>query len=200
MNRTDPAAPETTPPGDRYEAADWLARRHDRVRYLADRLGALEARQPVQEGVGMNPDVIAQAVYDAEIHNAEWAVYVRHHRPPGGDDDARYEAWLDAGPAGTPGAQAFGPMSSGEKNLVRLLATLGRPRQQDDEYEYDAPTRRAGWMVSDVSSLDEHGAAVVADWLAIVRAQLPDWLYPGGGRPPSIVERMRTLEPPPVDG
>ncbi|RIQ11123.1 hypothetical protein [Jiangella rhizosphaerae] len=53
-------------------------------------------------------------------------------------------------------------MSSGEKNLIRLLATLGG---------------RAAWSLLDVS-FDQRGAAVLADWLAVVHAQLAASLYP----------------------
>ena len=76
----------------------------------------------------------------------------------------------DAGPSNTARGTAFAVMSGGEQRLVRLMATL-------------CPSTRVAWSVSDVG-FDERGAAVLHDWLQIVRAQLPDWSYQpsaGGG-------------------
>jgi hypothetical protein len=191
----------TPVPSDRYEAANWLALRHERVRYLAARLGAVDdhASADAAEGEpGIDPDVIAQAVYDHEQWQVAWDDYSRRYRPPSRglyrDEDEwerAYEAWEQSGPPQSAGAAAFGPMSSGEKTQIRLLALLGRPRAEGDAY--DSPERRVGWSIRDVSSMDEAGAAIVADMLEIVRAQLPAWMYPGGPPPPASVQQMRDL-------
>ncbi|TDE12626.1 hypothetical protein [Jiangella asiatica] len=147
--------PETfeVPPSP-YLAADWLAARHAWVRQLAERIAG-----PLDHDVNW-PDTIAQAVRDCEANQAAWAEYERRRRAP--EDDAAYARWEANGPTSTPEAHAFGVMSSGEKNLIRLVATLAG---------------RTAWSLTDVS-FDQRGAAVLADWLAIVHAQLPAWLYP----------------------
>lgn len=47
---------------------------------------------------------------------------------------------------------------------MRLVATLGG---------------QVPWSPADVS-FDERRAAALSDWLAVVRAQLPNWLYASG--------------------
>ena len=80
-------------------------------------------------------------------------------------------AWVDAEPSNTPRGQAFAVMSSGEQRLIRLVATL-------------CPATRVPLSVDEIR-FDERGAAVLADWLVIVRRQLPEWLY----------QRRPTIEP-----
>lgn len=168
---TDPA------PSDRYAAADWLFQRHARVQYLAARL---DAGCRLDGDTGFDPDVLAQAVHEADEHKLEWHDWERRNPPPRGDyDDGRYEAWVNSGPQPTPGAARFLPMSSGEKTQLRLLATLGQTNGPDAEHNY--PTRGAAWGIEDVTNFDRAGAAILADWLAIVRAQLPATLYPPDG-------------------
>ncbi len=73
-------------------------------------------------------------------------------------------AWLNAGPANTARGTAFAVISGGQQRRVRLVATL-------------CPQVRVAWSVSDIG-FDERGAAVLHDWLQIVRAQMPDWISP----------------------
>ena len=107
-------------------------------------------------------DELAGAVTDCADHAQAWREYEVRHREPA--DQGAYVAWVDAGPTNTARGAAFAVMSGGEQRLVRLVATL-------------CPSVRVAWSVSDVG-FDERGAAVLQDWLQIVHAQLPDWIYP----------------------
>ncbi|SDU26413.1 hypothetical protein [Jiangella alkaliphila] len=141
-------------PSDLWRAADWLAGRHPWVRQLVERItGPLILREDWL-------DVVTRAVNESDADGVAWVEYERRHPAP--SDEVAFYRWQDAGPQSTPIAHAFGVMSSGEKNLVRLVATLGG---------------RVAWSPMDVS-FDQRGAAVLADWLAIVHAQLPAWVYP----------------------
>ncbi|WP_426519616.1 hypothetical protein ACPPVQ_05970 [Diaminobutyricibacter sp. McL0618] len=130
-------------------AADWIAERHEWLRQLVARivLGGTSADDWL--------DQLVDAVIGFEEHELAWLEYERQHPAP--RPESQYDAWFAAGPVATPGVQAFGLMSSGEKNLIRLVATLGG---------------RVPWSVRDVS-FDQRGAALLSDWLAAVHAQLP---------------------------
>lgn len=141
-------------PTDAYAAADWLAARHPWVRQLAERIAG-----PIDDHPGW-PDTVTAAVNEHLAHSAAWSEYEDRHPAP--DEDAAFWEWQERGPKASPPARAFGVMSSGEKNLIRLVATLGG---------------RVAWSPMDVS-FDQRGAAVLADWLAVVHAQLPAWMYP----------------------
>lgn len=188
VNDTPPAT--DTAPSNRYAAADWLAGRHQRVMRLAERLGAAD---PAAGDTGFDPDVIAQAVYEHDAHAALWQLYEAQHPAPGPYDEHEspaYDEWEQAGPKATARAAAFGVMSSGEKAIVRLLATLGELDRDDSPYtlgelDRDALTGRPLWWIGDVTSYDHAGALILADWLAIVRAQLPEQLYAGPPLPPA---------------
>ncbi|WP_026874254.1 hypothetical protein [Jiangella gansuensis] len=119
-------------------------------------------------------DVITATVNEHLAHSAACAEY--EDRYPAPDDDAAFWEWQERGPQASREVQAFGVMSSGEKNLVRLVATLGG---------------RVAWSPLDVS-FDQRGAAVLADWLAIVHAQLPAWVYPVGSDD-ALVERLAAV-------
>lgn len=141
-------------PTDAYIAADWLAARHPWLRQLAERIaGPIDRREDWL-------DILTHAVNDSDGDGAAWVEYERRHPAPA--DDAAFWEWHAKGPQPSPEVRAFGVMSSGEKRLMRLVATLGG---------------RVAWSPQDVS-FDQRGAAVLADWLAIVHAQLPAWLYP----------------------
>ena len=141
-------------PTEPYEAADWLRARHQWVDQLAGRIAG-DAEDWLDE--------LAGAVADGVEHAQAWRDYEQRHREP--LDEGAYVAWLDAGPSNTARGAAFAVMSAGEQRMVRLVATL-------------CPRPRAPWSVGDIG-FDERGAAVLDDWLQIVRGQLPDWLYPG---------------------
>lgn len=155
-------------PSDVYRAADWLADRHPWVRQLVERIAG-----PIDQ----HPDwldTITSAVNDQLAHSAAWAEYENRHPAP--DDDAAFWEWQAQGPQAPETVRAFGVMSSGEKNLVRLVATLGG---------------RVAWSPHDVS-FDQRGAAVLADWLAVVHAQLPAWVYPVASDD-ALVERLAAV-------
>lgn len=158
----------TTPPTDAYVAADWLIHRHSWLRYLVGRV--------VGSTISNDDwlDQLATTIREtAEYREAMRAYEAR--RPAPADDDA-YEAWLAAGPQLSSMGRAYAVMSSGEGRVLRLLATL-------------ATEKTSSWSVHDIAALDQRGARIVADWLQIVRAQLPEWLYQtnssraGGGEP-----------------
>lgn len=193
-------------PSDRYAAATWLAQRHERVWGLAQRLGAITSyseADPPADSYQVDPDVVAQAVYDADQHAVEWALYAATRSAPTsaqfhGRDDAdeayerAYDSWLEDGPKGTDAGAAFAPMSSGEQRVMRLVATLGRPDDARREAHYvsslDWPLMRTGLSIGDASGLDHEGARILADWLEIFRAQLPPWLYEGPTAPRFVPE------------
>jgi len=155
---------EDKPPTNTYVAADWIVKRHPWAREMVERvvgpLGNIDDNHDWLED-------LAQAVRDHATHTAEWQGYEsRHPAPPWEDDNEepgrKYDAWLNAGPKPTPGAAAYGPMSSGERRIVRLIATLSN--------------NGVPWSVSDIS-FDQRGARILLDWMAVARAQLPEILY-----------------------
>ena len=133
-----------------------LIERHDWLRGLAERIVG-----PITRDRYGWRDELAGAVRDTTEHAAAMDAY--EARDPAPDDDAAYDRWLAHGPQLSPRGRAFAVMSSGETRIVRLLATLSADR--------------IDWSVADVTGLDHRGARIVADWLQIVRAQLPEWLY-----------------------
>lgn len=104
-------------PTSRWEAADWLAQRHPWVRELVARIvpGGTTRDDWLEE--------LTAAVQGTETFDRQWAEYARAHPAP--REDAWWDTWVDAGPVPPAAVQAFGVMSSGEKNLLRLVATLG---------------------------------------------------------------------------
>lgn len=164
---TDETGKDTAPP-DPYQAANWVAERHPWARELARRVVGITEEDWIN---GRVPtywiDDLAQAVLDHQANGVEWAEYeLRTPPPPEQYDEAAseraYERWQQAGPKGTFGARAYGPMSSGEKRGIRLLATLSR--------------KRVPWSVVDVE-FDHRGALMLLDIQAVERAQLPAELF-----------------------
>lgn len=121
---------------DPYAAAAWLVSRHPTPRGLVDRLAAWTAGQP-------DVEAIAQAVNEYDEDTRLWKAYADAHPAP--NDDTRYDAWEAAGPPSPAAARVIGPMSSGEKRMVRMLAVLApatRVRfRLDDSTGVDRPFR-----------------------------------------------------------
>jgi len=161
---TDALALEDVPAGG-YEAAHWLRRRH---RWVDELVGRIET------GTQDWLDDLVGAITDCAENAAAWREYERAHPEP--FSDGAYVDWLDAGPSNSARGQAFAVMSSGGQRLVRLVATL-------------CPATRVPWSVAEIE-FDERGAAVLANWLALVRRQLPEWLYLG--RPSDSMIRRDT--------
>lgn len=155
-------------PSDPYGAADWLAEQHPWLRSLVERIAGPTDDHPDWL------DTITQAVNGHLADAAAWEAYEARHPAPA--EDAAFWEWHAQGPQTPPEVQAFGVMSTGEKNLIRLIATLGG---------------RVAWSPMDVS-FDERGAAVLADWLAVVHAQLPARLYPVASVD-ALVERLAAV-------
>lgn len=167
---------------NRWPAALWLVQRSPQLTAMCRRIGVLRysGRGAAQAVESVDPDKVAQVVFDSDAHAAAWDVYEANHPYPAAgrdamsddDEDRAYSAWLADGPSPNAGVAAFGVMSSGEKALLRLLATLGRPTGPDDRWE--SPVRRAGWSIGDLHSLDAAGWAVVRDWLRLIAAAAPN--------------------------
>lgn len=147
-------------PAHPYEGAGWIVERHEWAQEIVGRVvGPLDERG--EEGEHWL-DRLAQAINDRHAWGEAWDAYRDRNPEPQGDDEAAYDRWDAAGPQATPGARAFGVMSSGEKRLARLIATLS--------------IHKTPWSVEEIG-FDQRGARILLDWLAIVRAQLPEFLY-----------------------
>ncbi|WP_116949398.1 hypothetical protein [Jiangella endophytica] len=157
-------------PTDAYAAADWLAARHPWVRQLVERIAGR-----IEEHPGWL-DAVTAAVNGHLADAAAWEAYEARHPAP--DGDAAFWEWHAQGPKVSPEVRAFGVMSSGEKRLIRLVATLGG---------------RVAWSPHDVS-FDQRGAAVLADWLAIVHARLPASLYPAASDDALVVRLAAVID------
>ena len=148
---------DTTAPANTYQAAAWLRGRHPWLDELLPRVvGRPDGRQ-IEEWV----DELVDGFNDLVETGSKWAEYESRNPAPA-DDDA-YDQWRAAGPDyRTAAGRALAPMSSGEIRILRLITTLA--------FGQDSRCR-AGWQVYDVD-FDNRGAAIVEDWIAVVRAQL----------------------------
>jgi hypothetical protein len=164
---TDWLALDDVPAGG-YEAARWLRVRH---RWVDELVGRIET------GTQDWLDDLAGAITDCAENAAAWREYERAHPEP--FSEGAYVAWLDAGPSNTTRGRTFAVMSSGEQRLVRLVATL-------------CPATRVPWSVAEIE-FDERGAAVLADWLVIVRRHCPNG-YTRAARSPSISQHAPTRQ------
>lgn len=178
MNDTDP----DKPPTNTYQAADWIVKRHPWAREMVERVvGPLG---DVDSNHGWLNE-LAQAVLDHAEYLEEWRRYEHRTPPPlevNDSDERRYkawerecDAWEAAGPKPTSGAAAYGPMSSGERRIVRLIATLSR--------------EGVPWAVNDID-FDERGARILLDWMAVCRAQLSEILYDPSYDPDEMWRRL----------
>jgi hypothetical protein len=135
-----------------YQAGEWLVSRHITIKYLLNRVDCWE----VESGPVM-PDLekLAKGINASDHYGAEWKAYEYLRPAPrpesfGNRDDEQalydraYQDWEDAGPPEpvNPVAVAFGPMSSGEKRMLRMLAVL-------------APTTRVLFRLSDSDGIDQ---------------------------------------------
>lgn len=144
-----------TPPRDTYEAAAWLRRRHAWLDTLLTRVTG-----PSGDEYAAWLDELVDAFNDIAVTDEAWQGYQRSHPEP--QDENAWETWQAAGPQlRTPAAEALAPMSGGEIRMLRLLTTFGT-----------GPRCSAGWRIDDVD-FDDRGAAVVEDWIKILRSQLP---------------------------
>ena len=138
------------PPSNNYQAADWLIARHE---FARSNVARVVGRDPLADDEFDWLEALADAWIATREHDAEWALYAARTREPR-DDDA-WEAWRAAGPEASPAVHQLGVMSSGERRVVRLVATLH-------------PNKRVEWVTSDVEGLDERGTALVLDWVRII--------------------------------
>lgn len=145
-----------------YEAADWLADRHPRVRDVVTYVSPNAFDDDLPDTAPHWLDELAQAVIDYDRYVTEREAYRKRTTEPR-DEDA-WERWEAAGPQPTAGANRIAIMSDGIRRLARLLATL-------------SVNERVAWSVSDVG-YDDEGSAVMADWLQIVFARSPYAAWP----------------------
>lgn len=141
-----------------YAAAAWLVNRHRTIQGLVGRLDAWTG-QDLDEGLEVDLRAIAEAINDSDELGRAWEAYEQRSPAPyaAGDDDAAderlYDQWQAAGPkTGNPRAEAFGPMSGGEKRMLRMLAVL-------------APSTRVLFNLSATDNVDQGYAN---DWRQLV--------------------------------
>lgn len=139
------------PVDEPYAAASWLVKRHPFTQHLVVRLGAWTADDVDQE---VDLHLIAEAINDADQLDADWAAYQDRTPPPSAyspsvdenEAEKRYDAWRAAGPkTANQRAEWYGPMSSGEKRQLRMLAVL-------------APSTRVRFNLSDTTGVDQRFA------------------------------------------
>jgi hypothetical protein len=144
------------PPRDHlYRSATWLLGRHPRLAHLVVRVaGAVD----IEDGeLSIDLDHLAQVIAAVPEYAAAWQDYEARNRQP--NDEGEWYRWRDAGPAPAQfadGLSDFLVMSSGEVAALRLLATFA--------------TQRTPFRVGDLSSLDDEGQRLLADWSTAVRA------------------------------
>lgn len=152
-------------PANHYQAADWLRARNPVLDKLVQRIAG-DSDNWLDEILG--------AVLDDTDFLTAWDAYVEQNPKPGRNaNEYAWDAWENAGPQRTARAGAFAVMSSTEKRVIRLAATLGYLVEGDFD---NRRMRRVPWSVDDINFGDQRGADLVEDWIRIVRAQLPDSL------------------------
>lgn len=139
-------------------AAQWLVDqpRNGTARRLVERLGCM-ILMPGSPVPVPDVDAIAELVRDYDAYQQAWGEYVDRTGEPSGYDEARYERWEAAGPKAPVAARVIGPMSSGEKRMVRMLAVL-------------SSMGRVAFSISDIDGLDPWFRA---DWRHVVAGE--DW-------------------------
>jgi hypothetical protein len=133
----------TTPPTDPYEAAQWLLDRHRWPARLVARVA--DTTQPAgwwydddgQTHTGWLDD-LAQGFDDLDTWTRARTTWERTHPAP--RTDTGWDTWDASGPQPTPTAQALACMSTGERDTLRLLATL-HPNNPPHTALVDLPTR-----------------------------------------------------------
>lgn len=140
------------PSGHLFSSVCWLVARHPVLETLARRVpGALDDDGDVL------PWVLADAVNELDADRDAWHAYERTHPAPSGHGpqaEARYEAWVDAGPHPTDRAAALAVMSGTETARLRLLATLS-----------DTPVR---FHLGALDGFDAAGHDLVTDWITAI--------------------------------
>ena len=155
--RANPELP--APSGHLFASACWLVARHPVLQRLAQR-----ARGVVDDEGDVLPWTLATAVNQLEEHHVAWRHYEQTHPAPTGHSsqaEARYEAWLEAGPQPTDAAETLGVMSRTELARLRLLATLS---------DHDP----VPFAVAVLTGFDPDGDALVRDWITAVQAYRGD--------------------------
>lgn len=125
------------------------------ARRLVDRLGCWI--KMLNGDLVPDVDGIAQAVIQHDAYMDEWRAYCDRSPAPHTDSDAVYERWENAGPPCPSAARVIGPMSSGEKRMVRMLAALST----NDRVEFS------------ISDLDGIDSEFRRDWRRLVAGE--DW-------------------------
>jgi hypothetical protein len=155
---------------DPTEAGAWLLHRHSWAAHLVDRLDAWLT--PDDDDVIRYPDLesLAMGINAADQLGVEWKAYeYRNPAPVAADEhgERAYDEWQRRGPKTDNGiARAYGPMSSGEKRLLRLVAVLGpTPRVQ---FSLDDASGIGLQCCSDAQRAGEPHPTFVADWARLI--------------------------------
>jgi hypothetical protein len=152
---TDPQCADDAAPADINRAAAWLRRRHPWLDALLTRVVG-PAEPDDQDAWWL--DELVEGFNDLIEDRRVWEEYARTHPEP--SQESRWQTWHDAGPKlRTPAGRALAPMSGGEIRVLRLVTTLG-----------GGARLQAGWRLDDID-FDARGAAIVEDWILVVRAQ-----------------------------
>lgn len=155
--RAHPELP--APSGHLFASACWLIARHPVLLRLAQRVPGV-----VDDEGDVLPSTLAAAVNQLEEHHVAWRRYEQTYPAPTGHSpqaEARYEAWLEAGPQPTDAAETLGVMSRTELARLTLLATLS---------DHDRVPFAAGML----TGFDADGDALVRDWMTAVQAHRGD--------------------------
>jgi hypothetical protein len=150
QNRGDEHAP-----ADINRAAAWLRAGHPWLDELLTRVvGPAEPDDLYARWL----DVLVEGFNDLTEDRRAWEEYARTHPEP--SQEGRWQTWHDAGPKlRTPAGRALAPMSGGEIRVLRLMTTLAVGARV-----------QVGWRLDDID-FDARGAAIVEDWISVVRAQ-----------------------------
>lgn len=145
------------PVDNNYRAALWLLGRHPRLADLMDRVPGVVSVEDGEPGIDL--EHLAAVLNGVPAYNRAWEDYEAQHRAPSGDDDSEFYRWQEAGPKAddtVSGLAAFLVMSSGEKAMLRLLATLALDP--------------APFNVGMLRSFDAEGDRFLRDWCAALTA------------------------------
>lgn len=130
-------------PTDPYDAARWLLARHPWPAALV--------RRVVGDGPGWVED-LSRAWQDLDRWRHDWDAWNQTHPEPSwAAPEPVWDAWDQDGPRPTPAALAISVLSSGEQEVLRLLATLN--------------------TLTDLPTGDPRGVALTLDWVRLVLAR-----------------------------
>lgn len=170
---TDTTGVEQPPAYNVWQQARWLVGRHRRMQILVERVGAIDdVPDGDDEGRWPHVEMLADIIRASDAYGRAWDRYRHSNYEPSqreGESEEAYNARWDAYEARAPkpedsaaefnlatahGIRAYRPMSSGEKKLLRILATFG--------------VHRVEFSSADLDGLDDEGWDFVRDWVKVI--------------------------------